>query len=80
MAIWPRTGGNPYSGPNLCTIVLNHTIVPARDKKASARFFAQLSFPKILSGPDFSDKVTRFYANQAQFESGSVHFPQAPLG
>jgi catechol 2,3-dioxygenase-like lactoylglutathione lyase family enzyme len=24
------------------TIVLNHTIVPARDKKASARFFAQL--------------------------------------
>jgi catechol 2,3-dioxygenase-like lactoylglutathione lyase family enzyme len=24
------------------TIVLNHTIVPARDKKASARFFARL--------------------------------------
>jgi catechol 2,3-dioxygenase-like lactoylglutathione lyase family enzyme len=24
------------------TIVLNHTIVPARDKKAAARFFAQI--------------------------------------
>lgn len=24
------------------TIVLNHTIVPARDKEASARFFARI--------------------------------------
>ena len=33
------------------TIVLNHTIVPARDKKASARFFAQV-FGLSLVGQD----------------------------
>jgi catechol 2,3-dioxygenase-like lactoylglutathione lyase family enzyme len=33
------------------TITLNHTIVPARDKEASARFFAQL-FGLRFEGPD----------------------------
>lgn len=33
------------------TITLNHTIVPARDKDASARFFADI-FGLVYNGPD----------------------------
>mgnify|MGYP002777031860 CR=1 FL=1 len=32
------------------TIILNHTIVPAHDKKASAEFFAQIFGLKVESG------------------------------
>jgi predicted phage terminase large subunit-like protein len=33
------------------------------------------NIPAIAIQPE-GDKVTRLYANQAQFESGSVHFPK----
>lgn len=36
------------------TITLNHTIVPARDKVAAARFFAD------IFGPDFSEQSDHF--------------------
>jgi catechol 2,3-dioxygenase-like lactoylglutathione lyase family enzyme len=38
------------------TIILNHTIVPARDKVASARFFAQ------IFGLPFDEKAVGYFA------------------
>src|SRR5262245_32320440 len=63
------------------TIVLNHTIVPARDKKASARFFAQL-FGLSLEGHDghfapvrVNGSFTLLFSNSAEtFESHHYAF------
>ena len=38
------------------TIILNHTIVPARDKAAAARFFAS------IFGLDFNEKQSGHFA------------------
>ena len=38
------------------TIILNHTIVPARDKAAAARFFAN------IFGLDFNEKQSGHFA------------------
>src|SRR5262250_2248894 len=46
------------------TIVLNHTIVPAHDKKASARFFAQL----------FGDSAERFESHHYAFHLSDAEF------
>ena len=70
------------------TIVLNHTIVPARDKKASARFFAQL-FRLSLEGHDghfapvrvnasftllFSDSTEAFESHHYAFHVNDAEF------
>ena len=55
-------------------IVLNHTIVPARDKEASAKFFARL-FGLSYDGPTghfapvrVNDTLTLDFDNRDQFE------------
>jgi catechol 2,3-dioxygenase-like lactoylglutathione lyase family enzyme len=70
------------------TITLNHTIVPTRDKEASARFFAQL-FGLSFDGPDshfapvrvnealtllFDDDVERFESHHYAFHVGDAEF------
>ena len=70
------------------TIVLNHTIVPARDKKASARFFAQL-FGLSVEGHDghfapvrvngsftllFSDSAETFESHHYAFHVSDAEF------
>jgi catechol 2,3-dioxygenase-like lactoylglutathione lyase family enzyme len=70
------------------TIVLNHTIVPAHDKKASARFFAQL-FGLTAEGHDshfapvrvnesftllFSDSAERFESHHYAFHLSDAEF------
>jgi catechol 2,3-dioxygenase-like lactoylglutathione lyase family enzyme len=56
------------------TIVLNHTIVPARDKLASARFFADL-FALTFDGKadhfapvKVNDTLTLLFAQENEFE------------
>jgi len=63
------------------TIMLNHTIVPARDKDAAARFFARL-FGLKYDGPDgyfapvqVSDTLTFLFSDEAEtFESHHYAF------
>ena len=70
------------------TIVLNHTIVPARDKKASARFFARL-FGLSAEGHDghfapvrvngsltllFSDSAETFESHHYAFHVSDAEF------
>jgi catechol 2,3-dioxygenase-like lactoylglutathione lyase family enzyme len=62
------------------TIVLNHTIVPARDKAAAARFFAEL-FGLELEGTDghfapvrVNDTLTLLFDDDASFESHHYAF------
>jgi catechol 2,3-dioxygenase-like lactoylglutathione lyase family enzyme len=70
------------------TITLNHTIVPARDKEASARFFAQI-FGLSFEGPDgyfapvrvnealtllFDDDVERFESHHYAFHVDDAEF------
>ncbi|MGI2906074.1 VOC family protein [Tolypothrix sp. VBCCA 56010] len=62
------------------TIILNHTIVPARDKETSARFFAEIFGLKVES--DFSyfapvqvnDTLTLDFADRQEFESHHYAF------
>jgi catechol 2,3-dioxygenase-like lactoylglutathione lyase family enzyme len=62
------------------TIVLNHTIVPARDKEASARFFAQL-FGLRFEGQDghfapvrVNETFTLLFDDAEAFESHHYAF------
>jgi catechol 2,3-dioxygenase-like lactoylglutathione lyase family enzyme len=48
------------------TITLNHTIVPARDKEAAARFFAR------IFGLRFDD--SEFYSHHYAFHVGDAEF------
>lgn len=62
------------------TVVLNHTIVPARDKHASARFLAEIldlkvgdevgSFVQVALG----NGITLDYQNQREFSSQHYAF------
>jgi catechol 2,3-dioxygenase-like lactoylglutathione lyase family enzyme len=61
-------------------ITLNHTIVPAHDKEASARFFAQL-FGLTYAGPvghfapvPVNDTLTLDFDNRDRFESHHYAF------
>jgi catechol 2,3-dioxygenase-like lactoylglutathione lyase family enzyme len=61
------------------TIVLNHTIVPARDKEASARFLAHLFGLPYQSGGHFAqvrinDTLTLDFDNAQNFESHHYAF------
>jgi len=62
------------------TITLNHTIVPARDKKAAARFFAQI-FGLAYKGVDehfapvkVNDTLTFLFDDDTNFESHHYAF------
>ncbi len=61
-------------------ITLNHTIVPAHDKEASARFFAHLFGLKVESpighfaAVRVNDSLTFDFANREQFESHHYAF------
>ena len=61
-------------------IALNHTIVPARDKDAAARFFARLFGLTCASTGDHfapvrvNDTLTFLFANEAGFESHHYAF------
>jgi catechol 2,3-dioxygenase-like lactoylglutathione lyase family enzyme len=61
-------------------ITLDHTIVPARDKEASARFFAQIfGLPYEPSGGHFAavrvnDTLTLDFADDNEFESHHLAF------
>lgn len=59
-------------------ITLNHTIVPARDKKAAAQFFARLFGLEVDDSGHFaavrvSDTLTFDFADQERFEPH--HYP-----
>jgi catechol 2,3-dioxygenase-like lactoylglutathione lyase family enzyme len=61
-------------------ITLNHTIVPARDKEASARFFAELMGLRY-DGPHghfapvrVNESLTLDFDNREQFESHHLAF------
>jgi catechol 2,3-dioxygenase-like lactoylglutathione lyase family enzyme len=64
------------------TIVLNHTIVPARDKVASARFFARifgLDFKKATGHGHFApvrvnDGLTLLFDEDKKFDSHHLAF------
>lgn len=62
------------------TITLNHTIVPAHDKNASAQFFAQIFGLKVESGVGHftavkvNDTLTFDFADQEEFESHHYAF------
>ena len=62
------------------TITLNHTIVPVRDKKAAARFFAQI-FGLAYNGVDahfapvkVNDTLTFLFDDDTNFESHHYAF------
>ncbi len=62
------------------TIVLNHAIVPARDKLAAAEWFAKI-FGLAPGGPHgpfapvrLSDALTLLFDNQKSFETGHYAF------
>ena len=62
------------------TITLNHTIVPARDKEAAARFFAQifgLTFEKTkghFAPVRVNETLTLLFDNDDSFESHHYAF------
>ncbi len=61
------------------TIVLNHTIVPARDKKAAARFFAKIFGLKCEPADYFApvrvnDQTTLLFDDATDFESHHYAF------
>ena len=65
------------------TITLNHTIVPARNKEAAARFFARI-FGLDLAGADghfapvrVNDTLTLLFDDDASFESHHYAFKVA---
>ena len=62
------------------TITLNHTIVPARDKEASAEFFASIFGLKVESPVGYfaavpiNDRLTLDFADREEFESHHYAF------
>jgi catechol 2,3-dioxygenase-like lactoylglutathione lyase family enzyme len=62
------------------TIMLNHTIVPARDKQAAARMFAHLfglepSEPDTYFAPvSLNDALTFLFSDEGPFESHHYAF------
>ncbi|GAX44990.1 hypothetical protein NIES4075_60090 [Tolypothrix sp. NIES-4075] len=62
------------------TIILNHTIVPARDKETSARFFAEIFGLKVESHFSYfapvqvNDTLTLDFADRQEFESHHYAF------
>jgi catechol 2,3-dioxygenase-like lactoylglutathione lyase family enzyme len=61
------------------TIVLNHTIVPARDKKAAARFFARIFGLKCEAEDYFvpvrvNEQLTLLFDDSGSFESHHYAF------
>ena len=62
------------------TIILNHTIVPARDKKASAEFFALFFGIKVVStlghfaAVHVNDTLTFDFAERSGFDSHHYAF------
>ncbi|ACK72251.1 Glyoxalase/bleomycin resistance protein/dioxygenase [Gloeothece citriformis PCC 7424] len=62
------------------TIILNHTIVPAHDKKASAEFFARIFGLKVESpvghfaAVEVNDTLTLDFADTEEFESHHYAF------
>ena len=62
------------------TITLNHTIIPARDKQASAEFFARIFGLKVESpvghfaAVRVNDTLTFDFAKQEEFESHHYAF------
>jgi catechol 2,3-dioxygenase-like lactoylglutathione lyase family enzyme len=54
------------------TITLNHTIVPARDKKAAARFFARifgLRVDRFDDTGEFESHHYAFHVSDAEFDA-----------
>lgn len=62
------------------TITLNHTIVPTRDKKASAKFFADILGLKLDSPighfavVEINERLTFDFAEREEFESHHYAF------
>lgn len=61
------------------TIVLNHTIVPARDKKAAARFFARIFGLKTervgyFAPVRLNEQTTLLFDDDSSFESHHYAF------
>ncbi|WP_315790727.1 VOC family protein [Fischerella sp. JS2] len=62
------------------TITLNHTIVPARDKEAAARFFAQIFGLKVepsvghFAAVRVNDTLTLDFDDREEFESHHYAF------
>lgn len=62
------------------TITLNHTIVPARDKKASAEFFARIFDLKVeptvghFAAVRVNDTLTLDFADEEEFDSHHYAF------
>src|SRR5689334_15976938 len=62
------------------TLTLNHTIVPARDKAAAARFFAKIFGLRFDWADDHfapvrvNDNLTFLFANESDFESHHYAF------
>jgi catechol 2,3-dioxygenase-like lactoylglutathione lyase family enzyme len=61
------------------TITLNHTIVPAHDKKAAAQFFARIFGLEVDNSGHFAavrvnDTLTLDFNDQGQFESHHYAF------
>src|SRR6476620_6976451 len=69
-----------FDGGVVVTIVLNHTIVPARDKVAAARFFADIfGLPFDQKSGHFApvrvnDSLTLLFDDDASFESHHYAF------
>ena len=75
----PRILEDVEGGLAPMTIVLNHTIVPAHDKEASARFFADLFGLRCHSAGHFAqvrvnDTLTLDFDNAQRFESHHYAF------
>jgi catechol 2,3-dioxygenase-like lactoylglutathione lyase family enzyme len=62
------------------TIVLNHTIVPARDKRAAARFFAEIFGLELNEATDHfapvrvNDSLTLLFDDDSSFDSHHYAF------
>lgn len=61
------------------TIVLNHTIVPSRDKEAASRFFANIFGLKATKADHFeavrlNDQLTMLFDNSTSFEAHHYAF------
>ena len=77
---YSRRGPIDSDGP--MTIILNHTIVPARDKMAAARFFASifgLDFNEQQSGHfapvRVNETLTLLFDEDTSFDSHHYAFP-----
>jgi catechol 2,3-dioxygenase-like lactoylglutathione lyase family enzyme len=61
-------------------ITLNHTIIPARDNAAAARFFARIFGLTVVAANDHfapvrvNGTLTLLFANEAEFESHHYAF------